>query len=117
MSFAIERRAWCDEAEQGLRNAARGDMAVIRAEVQQGVSFLWRITGGSDGWLVTREEGAELVIVVGEGRNCRPVVQHCQRLADAAGMSIRVHLTHPSLMKIYQRLGFVERERVFGYGR
>lgn len=117
LPLVIQRQPWCAEAEQGLQRAAGGDMAWIRAEVLAGVAVLWRISGQSTGWLVTRQEPEELVIVLGEGRNSRPVIRHLMQVADAAGLPVRVHLKDWRLVALYRRLGFVEREKVLGYGR
>lgn len=117
MTFSIERARWCADAEIDLRQAARGAMPAIKADVTQGIAVLWRVTGDSDGWLVTRQEAGELVLVAGAGRNARPVLEWVRDRATEEGLTIRTHITRPGLMRIYQRLGFNERERVFEYGR
>lgn len=115
--FSLTRRQWCSEAERELMRAAHGDMAAIRADVESGAAVLWQGAGSSPGWIVTREEGDELVIVAGVGRNARPVLEFIRDQAAAAGMTVRTHIKRPGLQRMYERLGFTERERVMSYGR
>lgn len=110
----LTRTEWCAEAETALMPAAFGDMPIIKAEVLQGDSDLWRAGGVSDGWVVTRQEPGELVIVLGAGRNCLPVIRHITARAKAAGLTVRTHIRRRGLQRIYERAGFTARELVMG---
>lgn len=110
----LMRAAWCAEAEAALMPAAFGDMPFIRAEVLDGVCDLWRATGASDGWVVTRQEPGEVVIVLGAGRNCLPVIQHITARAKAAGLTLRTHIRRKGMQRIFERAGFRPRELVMG---
>lgn len=117
--MTIRRATWCDQAAEALHAAARGDLDLIAAQCRHQVSDLWRIEGRAEGWLVTRQEPDELVIVAGAGRNCRPVIRHITARAIAAGLSVRVHLVRPGLKRIYEAEGFGFAEYVLrkGHGR
>lgn len=105
--------AWTDAIGQALESAARGDLAEIRAEVEQGISDLWAWQhSAGTGFMVTRQECKELVIVVGAGTGCRPVIEHVTRRALAAGLGLRTHIQRPGLRRIYERQGFALDELV-----
>ena len=87
-------------------------MDIIAAEVAAGVSQLWRIVGNSDGWLVTRTEPEEFVIVAGAGKNALPVMAWATRQALAQGLSVRTHIQRQGLRRMYESLGFVADEIV-----
>lgn len=112
--MSITPAAWCADAEAALAPAAFGDMPIIRAEVLAGECDLWRITGESAGWVVTRQELGELVIVLGAGRNCLPVIRHITARAKAGGLTVRTHIRRKGLQRIYERAGFKARELVMG---
>lgn len=110
----IERRDWSQLAEVELAEAAgsSADLAAVRAEVLQGKAQLWQISGPSRGWMVTRVEQdcagqLELVIVLGAGRNCRPVIEWAEGLALSHGiMQLRTHITRAGLQRIYEKKGW-----------
>lgn len=109
----MQRVAWSPEIGQALAGAARGDLDVIRAEVEHGVSELWHAQhdqGG--GYVVTRQEDKELVIVAASGTGCRPVIQHITRRALAAGLGLRTHIQRPGLRRIYEWEGWALDELV-----
>lgn len=97
--------AWCDEAEAALMPAAFGDMPLVRAEVLQGISRLWKACGATEGWIVTRQEPGELVLVLGAGRNCRPLIRYVMQRAKDAGLRFRTHVRRPGLKRIYEQEG------------
>jgi len=110
--MTIRRATWCDQAAEALHAAARGDLDLIAAECAHQISDLWRVEGRAEGWLVTRQEPGELVIVAAAGRNCRPVIRHITDRAIAAGLRIRTHITRPGLRRIYEAQGFTLDELV-----
>ena len=104
---------WTPEIGAALEGAARGDLDVIRQEVSQGISDLWRWEhDGGTGHMVTRQELNEVVIVVGAGRGARPVIEHVTRRALAAGLGLRTHIQRPGLRRIYEREGWALDELV-----
>lgn len=111
-TLTVQRAEWCAEAEVALEPSAFGDMPFVKDEVLAGVAVLWKASGATDGWIVTRQEGGELVLVLGAGRNCRPLIRHVRDRATAAGLTLRTHIRRPGLKRIYEREGFVLREYV-----
>lgn len=112
--LTVTRAAWSQDAEAVLMPAAYGDMPAVRAEVVQGLAVLWRVTGCSNGYLVTRQEENELVLVLGAGTNSRPLLRHVLEQAKAAGLTVRTHIRREGLKRIYERMGFSLREYVMG---
>lgn len=106
MTLTVTRAAWCEEAEAALMPAAFGEMDLIRPEVLRGISVLWRFEGDGDGWMVTRQEPGELVIVLFAGRNGRPVVRHVLEMASRARLSVRAHVRCHGVKRILEGLGF-----------
>lgn len=103
----MQRQPWTDEAGHALEGSARGDLDWIRREVEQGVSDLWRVvTDQGGGYVVTRQEPSELVIVAAAGSNCRPVIRHITRRALAAGLGLRTHIQRAGLRRIYEWEGW-----------
>lgn len=88
------------------------DLAEWRAEHRQGLVQLWRFTGDSAGYLLTRVEEApggrrELVLIAGAGVNARPVIRWARTLAERHGFdSIRTHINRPGLRRIYEAQGW-----------
>lgn len=113
-ALSIAPAAWCDEAEAALMPAAFGDMPIVKAEHRAGLNQLWRLGGCASGWLVTRVEGRELVLVMGAGRNARAVIRHCKAVAQQHGMTVRAHIRRRGMQRIYEREGFSLREVVMG---
>lgn len=111
-STEIAPAKWCDDAADALLEASRGDLDIIAAEVKAGVSNLWRISGASAGWMVTREEPGELVIVAASGVNALPIMAFVTEKAISAGLSVRVHLVRPGLIRMYKSIGFEQAEIV-----
>lgn len=112
--ITLTRAAWSDEAERILEPAAFGDMPIIRAEVLKGSADLWRLGGAAGGFLVTRQEDGELVLVAGAGHNAAGVIRHCLAIARAHGLTVRAHIRRAGMKRIYERAGFRLRELVMG---
>lgn len=108
----IQRATWSAQAEAALMPAAFGEMPIIKAQVLGGIAVLWRCDGCADGWMVTRQEPAELVVVVAAGRNCRPVLRHVLQQARAAGLTMRVHVRRAGMKRICEREGMTLGEYV-----
>lgn len=104
---------WSIEAEQGLLVSAGADLVVIKSEVESGISELYKL--GNDGYCVVRFESEfnEAVLVLGEGRNFSrwlPVIENWARRLGAK--TFRTHITSRGLQKMYERIGFKQREIV-----
>jgi hypothetical protein len=101
-SLRFTRAPW-SEASKHLARALRGADAALEAEASSGAVEVWRVEhgGGAPSWMVTRIEGAELVLVAYEGRElrqaARAVVAHARRKGFA---SIRFHAATPALARL-----------------
>lgn len=99
-------------------NATPYDVALWRDQLTRDEVQLWRFTGGSDGYLLTRieataDDARELVLIAGAGVNVRPVLRWVRELAERHGFnSIRTHIKRPGLQRIYEALGWHLSERV-----
>lgn len=108
---------WNDSAEKALEVSAGPDMAMIRAEVQQGMAGLYRCEDGGqlDGRVVLRLEGTELVIVLGEGRGAKKWAGVIEQYARHLGATtLRTHIQRKGLKRIYEGIGWQQREIVMG---
>ena len=63
-----------NEVKSKIDLASRGYTDLIVSEIQSGISQLWRLKAPYSGYLVTRLENTELVLVIGVGRGLRPAV-------------------------------------------
>jgi hypothetical protein len=106
----IKRAIWCDSSEQGLNLALGDDMNAIKREVKKGLSSLWAF---DEGWIVTRAEGEELVIVALQ--NCRIDLAVPLLLSQAKKQgfsSVRCHTKRKSLVRYLEKYGVSKREYV-----
>lgn len=103
----IRRAQWSGEAEAGLQVSAGADMALIRAEVQSGVSKLWRCEGEGAAWVVTRHEPEvnELVMVLGEGSGFHEFAPLFVEQARKHGLTVRAHVKRRGMVRMWQRYG------------
>lgn len=108
------------EARAALKTARANDQDLNQwaREIIRETAQLWRISGESNGYLLTRVEEIdrdrlELVLIAGSGENARPVIQWARQLAEAHQIdSIRTHITRPGLQRIYESEGWHEAERI-----
>lgn len=101
-----------------LAPAMGGDADLIVAEVEAGAAKLLAYPDGSR--IVVRletGEPSELVIVAGAGCGALEKVEALASMADRQGWSVRFHTRRPALGRLLGRLGFIESERVYRYGR
>lgn len=107
---------WSPERERILAPACRGDLPFIRADLQSGKAVLYHCKGPvTDGYVVLRPEGSELVIVLGVGKGCGPVITELKKIAKLNGFkSLRTHIVDSRLKALYERKGFEFREYIVG---
>ena len=110
----LTRAAWSEQAEAELMPAAFGDMPIVKAQTLAGECELFRLGGCASGWLITRQEGRELVLVMGAGTNARAVIHHCLVIAKKHNLTVRAHIRRAGMKRIYERVGFRVREVVMG---
>ncbi len=105
-------RGWNMTAQDFLNEALADDTEFIKNEVLNGVSILWECVGC--GWLVTRQEGQELVFVAGAGINAKAVIQLFINNSKKLNIkTYRIHSTRAGMGRYLKALGFVESERVY----
>ncbi len=113
----FERKAWSDEAEQGLGETLRDDMELLRDQVEQGTAELWRVDNHS--WMITRIEPIpgrkpEMVVCCYKGRDLNKVTQHLMQAALRQGFgSIRYHTRRKGLNRLVSDLGFEFMETIY----
>jgi hypothetical protein len=108
----VFRVAWNDEAAAALAGAMAEDSEFIANEVKSGGAVLWCCVG--HGWLVTRQEGSELVFVAGAGINARDVIKlFISKKNKLKIKTCRIHSARRGMGKYLKKLGFKEVERVY----
>ena len=105
---------WHDEHDDKLRIAARGDLDIVKNQVQQRVAQLWRCTSEKNSMLVvTRvDPGPELCIVLGEGSGLLEFAPYFIREAKKNNMGIRTHVTRKGLIRLWSKLNINVNEYV-----
>ena len=111
---SVEVVPWSINAERGLVVSAGNDMASIKKEVEAGISLLWQVIGDNiGGYVVTRVDDDELVIVCGEGRG---LIEHTApfflSLAKRHNLGVRTHVKRKGLIRIWKRYGLALDEYV-----
>lgn len=106
------RSQWNDPAADSLAAAMGEDAAFIKDEVERGIAILWNCIGC--GWVVTRQEGQELVFVAGSGKNAREVIKLFMKNRKQLNFNTcRIHSARKGMGKYLSSLGFEEVERVY----
>lgn len=110
----FKRWQWCEEAARGLDVAVGSDGDQISYEVKNCISKLWRVDNGR-AWVVTREEGRELVLVCVQGCGVVAVVDAVIKKARKAGFkTMRAHTKRRGLLRMFEPVGAYEKEFVIG---
>lgn len=120
MAIEAQVTGWTPEAAAALAKARAtpGDLEQYQRQVEQGTAQLWRLTGETDSYLLTRVEEypngeSEFVLVAGTGNNSKAVIAWAMELAKKHGLpTMRTHITRPGLQRICESLGWHEAERV-----
>lgn len=106
----IARELWNEAAAKGLSVSLGDDLNIVKAEVMRGVSALWSLDSG---WIVTRVEDSEIVVVALENCSLKKAVPMIIQIAKDAGfMSVRCHTSSAALERYLCRFGAVRREIV-----
>lgn len=110
----IARVNWSDDAETKLSRALPGiDRAIIRAEVERGVSILWHCRDERhEAYCVTRldHNPANWVIVAYEGSGMQHFGPLFLEAAKRAGVPVRAHVTNPVVERLLRRMGLKRSE-------
>lgn len=98
---------WTNDIDDKLRVAARGDLEIIKNQVQSGVAQLWHCQSEKhDAYVVTRiDPGPELVIVAGEGSGFMAFVPDFVAVARRSNATIRTHVQRRGLIRMWARFG------------
>ncbi len=113
----IERKAWSEEAAQGLGETLRDCEDLLREQVEQGIAELWHVGGHS--WMITRTEHLpgrkpELVVCCYKGQDLNTVTQLIMDAATKQGFgSIRYHTRRKGLNRLVADLGFEYMETIY----
>ena len=108
-TIQVESIRWNDKAEQGLKISAGNDLDIIKSEVINGHCRLWRCwdTKGHAGYVVTRDEGDEFCLVLGEGRGFHNFAPHFISYARRNNKVFRTHVKRKGLIKMYAKHGIL----------
>lgn len=95
-----ERVPWSNEAEAGLAEAIDPHRDGIASDVIEGRAELWKLDNGQS-WMITRGEGAELVIVAFQGANLRAWMRRLYVIAKSLGYkTARFHVLNPAVARL-----------------
>jgi len=99
--------SWNSEMDNVLNVAARGDLEIIRDQVQRGVAMLWKChSEKSEGYVVTRlDPGPEFVIVAAAGSGFFEFAPEFLKIARQQGVTVRTHVQRKGLIRMWNRLG------------
>ena len=117
--WVIQYSQWTDKATTGLQQCLRGDLPILREQVNHGIAQLWQvITDKGESWLITRVEMIndlkELVVCCYQGCDVNTVTPVIYRCAEQQGFdSIRYHTQRKGLNRLVKPLGFNEHEVIY----
>jgi hypothetical protein len=107
-----QKISWTGEAEVMLSTALLSESHIIKAEVVDKISTLWKIR--EHGFFVTRLEtigkNLELVLVAWAGTNTAPLINYLKKICINSGVtSMRFHTIHPQKLinRFVNKWGFV----------
>lgn len=98
---------WSDKAEKGLVVSAGEDMDIIRWEVKNKVSILWRCQSPTaSAFIVTRfQPPNELVFEAGEGSGFKEFIPYFVRIAKAKNVQMRTHVKRKGMIRLWRGVG------------
>lgn len=110
----IREIPWQPGIDEKLRVSARGDLEIIKSQVNNGVAQLWHCLSETNEMLVvTRiDPGPELVIVLGEGSGLFEFAPSFLNIARKANIPVRTHIKRKGLIRMWSRLGLTIDEYV-----
>lgn len=105
--ISIINIAWNSDINKLLEVASRGDLEIIRDQVNKGVSQLWECKSLKNlCYVVTRiDPGPELVIVAGAGSGLFEFAPSFIKVAKRSGATLRTHVKRKGLIKMWAKLG------------
>tara|TARA_B100000446_G_scaffold185938_3_gene211050 strand:+ start:6465 stop:6809 length:345 start_codon:yes stop_codon:yes gene_type:complete len=102
----IEPVKWEFFHDQLLAVSAGDDLEEIREEVKAGLAVLWRCESSEKGgFVVTRIDGDEFVVVLGEGSGAHEFLPHFVQFARSRKLKIRTHVTRKGMIRVWKRYG------------
>ncbi len=110
---------WLDNATAGLSHALRGDLPLLKQQVNSGIAQLWEINSDQGkSWMISRAEKSgdqkELVICCYEGCDLKALSHLIYNSAERQGFdSIRFHTQRKGLNRLIVDLGFTPYETVY----
>lgn len=110
-------RHWVNEADEGLLVSVNDDYDEIKAQVNSGISKLYKLNDG-ESWLVTRLETIgsrlELVGLCFEGKNFATWANVIISEARKAGIDcVRFHVKNEAVARLVRFVGAKKRETVY----
>ncbi len=116
----ILHKRWLDNATAGLSLTLRGDLHLLKHQVNNRIAQLWEInTDKGKSWMVSRAEvlynqSRELVICCYQGCDVKRVTQLVYDSAKQQGFdSIRYHTQRKGLNRLVVDLGFTPYETIY----
>ena len=110
---------WLDNATAGLSHALRGDLPLLKQQVNNRIAQLWEINSDQGkSWMISRVEinndQQELVICCYQGCDLKRVAPVIYDSAERQGFkSIRFHTQRKGLNRLIVDLGFLPYETVY----
>ena len=110
-------KCWVNEADEGLLISVNDDYDEIKAQVNNGISRLYKLNDG-EAWLVTRIESIgsrlELVGLCFEGKNFATWAKVIISEARKAGIDcVRFHVRNEAVARLVRFSGAKKRETVY----
>lgn len=113
----ILHKRWLDNATAGLSHSLRGDLKLLKAQVNSGIAQLWEMySDNGKSWMISRVEvnngQRELVICCYEGCDLKRIAPIIYASAERQGFdSIRFHTRRKGLNRLIVELGFTVDEK------
>ena len=112
MAVTFVKERWSDEAAAVLKPAMCGDDEIIIEQVTSGIAELFKIPGY--GFIITRIEGSELVLMCAAGRGGIDVMAAIDQMAAANGLkTVRLHSRRRGMERYIKKAGYKLMEKVF----
>lgn len=112
-----QHTTWTDEAEAGLCDSLHDDKAIIKDQIENGISQLWYIQN-VDSWMVTRTEtqGDKKVLAICcyQGQELHTIGKEIIKAATEQGFDgLRYHTRRKGLNRLLHDFDFEHQESVY----